>query len=81
MRHDLTNVYNDIDSDIILVNDHSFTNDERFIIFNYNIHTSNKTNARHHGTAIIIRKNIDYRPHDDFETNLIPITITLDHLL
>ena len=74
-RHRLANTYNDINPDIILINDHSLANDERFNYFNYNVHTSNKINNRHHGTAIAIRKNIDYRLHDNLETDLIAITI------
>ena len=74
-RYELTNTYNNLDPDIILINDHSLINDERLKIFNYNVHSSNKTNTRHHGTAIAIRKNIDYRLHDEFETDLIAITI------
>ena len=74
-RHKLTNTYNDVDPAIILINDHSLINDERLKSFNYNVRTSNKMNTRHHGTAIAFRKTVYYRLHDDFETDLIAITI------
>ena len=61
-RHALTNVYNNCDPDIILLNDHSMTDDKLVKIFNFNIHQSSKTNRHYRGTAIAIKKiyNTDY---------------------
>jgi hypothetical protein len=71
----LTNIYNNINPDIILINEHGITTDERLKIFNYNVHTNNKTNRRSHGTAIAIRQDIEYRLIDDFTTDLLAVTI------
>ena len=51
-RHALTNIYNNCDPDIILLNDHSMTDAKLVKIFNFDIHQSNKTNRHHRGTAI-----------------------------
>ena len=74
-KYELTNIYNRLNPDIILINDHAMTNDRRLKIFNYNIHSSNKSNLRHRGTAIAIRQDIQYRLHDDFDTDLLAITV------
>ena len=74
--HSLTNIYNNCHSDITLLNDHSMTDDKLVKIFNFNIHQSNKTNRHHRGTAIAIKKTLQYRLHDDFETNLLAVAVT-----
>ena len=74
-RHSLTNIYNDHDPDIILINDHSLNDNNRLKIFNYNVHQCNKTNGYHRGTAIAIKKDLNYRLLDDFETDLLAVTI------
>ena len=75
-QHALTNIYNNCDPDMILLNDHSMTDDKLVKIFNFNIHQSNKTNCHHRGTAIAIKKTLQYRLHDDFETDLLAVTVT-----
>ena len=72
----LVNIYNELNPEIILLNDTSIVNQERIKIFNYNIHHSNKANTLHNGTAIAIRKDIQYRLQDDFESDLLGITVT-----
>ena len=74
-RHALTNIYNQTDPDIIFLNDHSLTDDKRLKIFNYNVHQNNKSNGIHKGSAIAIKKDLDYKLLDDFETDLLAVTI------
>ena len=52
------------------------TDDKLVKIFNFIIHQSNKTNRHHRGTAIAIKKTLQYRLHDDFETDLLAVTVT-----
>ena len=78
-RHALTNIYNDIDADIILINDHSLTNDRRLKIFNYSTFQTNKTNSQHRGAAIAIRHNLDFRLLDDFDSDMLGLTIQTRH--
>ena len=56
-KHALVNIYNDINADIILINDHSLNDDNRLKIFNYNVHCNNKANRLHRGSAIAIKKD------------------------
>ena len=88
-RHALENIYNDIYADIILINDHSLTDNNRLKIFNYNVHCNNKANRLHRGSAIAIKKDINHRLLDDFKKDLLavsidtrqgPITIATDYI-
>ena len=72
----LANIYNNIDPDIILINDHSITdNNPPMKIFNYNIHSCNKENTIHAGAAIAIKRHIPYKLHDNFYTDMLAITV------
>ena len=72
----LTNMYNQIDPDIILLNGLSLTDGNKPKIFNYSCHYVNKENRQHLGTAIAIRHNLYYRLLDDFESDLLGVTVT-----
>ena len=61
-----------MDPDIILINSHGMKNENLISIFNYNVHQTNTNNSQ---KKIAIRKDIKYILHDDFETDLIAITI------
>ena len=74
-RFAYSNIYNNINPDIILINEHSIKTGNSLKIFNYNTIVNNKKNEHHSGSAIAIRKNIIYRLHDDFHTDLLAITI------
>ena len=71
----LTNIYNTLDPHIILINETSITNNNTFKIFNYNTHYCNKNNTRNRGVGIAIKHNIQYRLHDDFETDILAVTL------
>ena len=74
-RHTLTNIYNDIDPDVILLNETSVLQDERLTIFNYNIYRTNQSNERHSGAAIAIRRNLTAKVDDDFYQDFLTATI------
>jgi len=74
-RHALINIYNQIDPDIILINAHCNTDGQTLKIFNYLTFQRNTTNTNHSGSAIAIKKNIPFRLHDDFHSDLLAITI------
>jgi hypothetical protein len=71
----LSNIYNKLDADVILLNELSLTDEDRLKIFNFNCHYVNKANQPFKGTAIAIRHNLEYRLLDDFETDLIGISV------
>ena len=71
----LSNIYNQYNPDIILINSHSLLQHEHLKIFNYNVFQCNKENEPHAGTAIAIKKNISFKLHDTFITDILAITI------
>jgi hypothetical protein len=71
----LSNIYNTIDPDIILINDHSLTNNQTLKIFNYNTFYTNKNNELHAGVAIAVKRHIPFKLHDNFHSDMLAITI------
>lgn len=74
-RNELSNYYNRIEADIILLNSISLLNDERVKIYNYNVYQKNKENERQAGVAIAIRKNIEHQLWDDFDDDLLAVKV------
>ena len=75
----LSNIYNNLNPDIILINEHSITTNKNLKIFNYKVFQSNKQNERNRGTAIAIKNNIHPILHDYFHSDLLAITIDTTH--
>ena len=78
-RHALTNIYNGLDPDVILLNETSIKDSDRLSIFNYNVYTTNRLNQQCSGAAIAIRKNIQARIDDDFFQDFLTATIETVH--
>ena len=72
----LTNIYTELNPDIILLNSLSLIDNHKPKIPYYNSHYSNKDNTYHNETAIAIKHNIQYRLHDDVHSDLLAITVT-----
>ena len=77
-RHILSNIYQTIDPDIILLNETSVLNDEPLKIFNYNVFRCNRLNERHSGIAIAIRKTIVPYIDDKFDQDFLTATLQTD---
>ena len=75
-KNTLTNIYYREDTDIILVNSHGYTEDIK--IHNYTCYTKNTLHERHNGTAIAIKNNITHKIIDNFESDMIGITVDTD---
>ena len=71
----LCNIYNQIDPDVILINEHCLTEDAPLKIFNFNTFSVNKRNEDHSGSAIAINKRLTCRLHDDFYSDMLAVTI------
>jgi len=71
----LCNIYNSIDPDIILINDHSLRDNQSLKIFNYRIYQCNKLNRNYAGVAIAVKNNIPTKLIDDFYTDILAISI------
>ena len=72
-RHALTNIYNDLVPDILLLYETSTRDTDRLKIINYNVYTTNRQNQNCAGAAICIRKDInarieDFHPQQKFST-------------
>ena len=78
-KNSLTNIYNTIDPDIMLLNETSIKDNDRLKIFNYNVFTTNKQNELHAGAAIAIKNTIQARTDDDFFQDFVTATIQTIH--
>ena len=74
-RHALCNIYTREDAHIILINSHGLIDEQLLKIQNYNVHQYNKNNEQHSGTAIAIRRDIQYKLLDDFYTDMTGVTL------
>ena len=75
-QFELANVYKNLNPDIILINDTGKLEGTRIRIPSFDVHTRNTNDdGIHGGTAIAIRNNIKYQLHDDFETDLLAVTV------
>lgn len=78
----LCNSYYQINPDIILLGSHGLSDVEELKIFNYYIHKINNSQNKHDGTAIAIKRNIQYKLLDDFNEFLaIQITTTMGDII
>ena len=78
-RHTLTNIYNSIDPDILLLNENSVKNTDQLKKFNYNLFTTNKRNEQLAGAAIATKKNITAQIDDDYYQDFILATVQTEN--
>ena len=74
-RHILTNTYREINPDIILLNSHGIAQNNTIYIHNYTTHKINSSNELHDGSAILIKSNIKHKITDNFDTDILQITL------
>ena len=74
-KFELYNTYRQIDSDIIRINHTGLTDNAPLRMQQYTAYTKNAQNIIHRGSVIAIKSYISHRIHDDFETDLLAITI------
>lgn len=71
----LTNIYLEIDPDIILINSHRLKEEENIKIPGYNSYNKNIYNEISDGIAILVKNTIKYKIKDEFITNCLEIII------
>ncbi|KAF2356999.1 Endonuclease/exonuclease/phosphatase [Trinorchestia longiramus] len=71
----LCSIYRQYDPHIILLNAHCLRDNTPIKIWNYNTYTANKANEQHAGTAIAIRKDVPFKLHDNFHTDMLGVTV------
>lgn len=74
-KHSLTNIYMDLDPDIMLLNSTGIKNREIIKIFNYNTYLKNKYDEINSGVAIAIKKNIKHRIIEDFQEDFLAVEV------
>lgn len=73
-RISLSNTYRIIDPDI-LINSHCMSDDTLIKIPGYTIHQKNTLNHLADGTAIAVKRSLQYKLHDNFISDLIAVEI------
>ena len=79
IRSSLSNTYKCLDPHIILINSHGCINDEKIKIFNYTLIQSNKTNTRHDGVAVGVRRGVRYGLVPGLSSETLAIKVGLAH--
>ena len=74
-KHSLDHAYQQEYPEIILINSHGAIDNENIKIFNYNIHQINTLNEINNGVAVGVRRDIKYKLIDNFESDMLGITI------
>ena len=74
-KFELSNVYRNLNPDIILINDTGLRDGQNINIPFFDTYHSNKENRCHRGTAVAIRSGMKYKIHDDFESDLLAVTV------
>ena len=74
-KHNITNTYYQINPDIILINAHGLTNNNRIHLHNYNVYQTNKTNTLHDGVAIAVKQNIPHKINDNYTCEMLSVTV------
>ncbi len=72
----LTNTYLQNNPDIILLNSTGIKDTETIKIYGYNTHKINSDNTLHDGSAILVKNSIEYKITDDFDTDILQVTIS-----
>ena len=73
-RHSLLNISNWTHTSFSSTHMASPTTTQSMSILNYNIQKKTSDNSEHNGVAIAIRKDLQYKLEDDFDTDLIAAT-------
>ena len=68
-------IFNNVNPEVILLNEHSVLDGERFNIFNYNVYSVNRANERFAGAAVAVRKDLQPSLLDDFYSDVVAVRI------
>ena len=74
-RINLSNIYREIDPDIILINSHGETENNNIKLFNYYVNQRNKSGEKNDGVAIAVKRNLKFKLIDDFQDEFLAIKI------
>lgn len=72
---ELSNLYIKENVDIILINSHGCSAENRINIFGYNIYQRNREQELNNGVTIVIKKNIKHKLDDSYNSNTLSVEI------
>ncbi|KAK3867640.1 hypothetical protein Pcinc_026917 [Petrolisthes cinctipes] len=71
----LSNIYRNIDPDVILINSHGIPDTDPLHIPQYRIHRKNSTNKHTDGTAIAVKNTIPHKILDQFISDTLAVEL------
>lgn len=74
-RYELANYYAEEDPDVILINSHGLTNDNKIKLLNYDVYSRNTRNEYHDGAAIAVKRALKYTIGENNIDNYLDVTI------
>ena len=75
-KNNVCNAYRQHDPDVILLNSTGMTTNHPPIkIYNYTTYATNRLDEAHAGIAIAIKNNIRHKLYDNYETDVLTVTI------
>ena len=74
-RNELSNIYRQIDPDIILLNSTGINGNDRIKLYPYNVYQRNRESEQNAGIAIAVKRNIDHVIWDDFKDDILAIRV------
>ena len=77
-KNTFTNIYRDINPDIILINGHGNKTNKNIKIYSYKTYQVNSSEEMNDGSAILIKQNLKHRINDDYDTDMLQVTIDTD---
>ena len=77
-KYTLTNIYREINPDIILINSHGLKTNKNIKIHSYMTYQVNSSGEQNDGSAILIKHNIKHKIKEEYDTDMIQTTIETD---
>ena len=71
----LTNLYKEINPDVILINSHGLKSTENIKIYTYQTYLINSSDELHDGSAILIKQHLKHKIKENYDTDILLITI------
>ena len=77
-KYTFTNIYRDINPDIIVFNSHGLKANKNIKMHSYITYQINTSEEYSDGSAILIKHNLKHRIHEKYDTDMLQVTIETD---
>ena len=78
IKYTLTNIYREINPDVILINSHGLKTNRNIKIHSYTTYQVNSSEELNDGSAILIKNNLKHKIKEDYDTDMLQVTIDTD---